>query len=109
MRVLQAPEARLTWFLPPHSPPGGFAPKAVASPLLPLSSGATGRTDLHLSRTMLTGGFRLLTWIVLPATGIDFQPQTHASSCYYYSASAREIQKNIGKGKRGYSPLYVEL
>ena len=29
--------ARLTWSLPPHPPAGGFAPKALASPLLPLS------------------------------------------------------------------------
>ena len=33
------------------------------------------RLDLLLDRTMLTG-LCPLTWIVLPATGIDFQPQT---------------------------------
>ena len=28
---------QLTWFSPPHSPAGGFAPKHLRSPLLPLS------------------------------------------------------------------------
>ena len=28
---------QLTWFSPPHSPAGGFAPKPSRSPLLPLS------------------------------------------------------------------------
>ena len=28
---------QLTWFSPPHSPAGGFAPKPFRSPLLPLS------------------------------------------------------------------------
>ncbi|GKU23332.1 hypothetical protein CFB3_15550 [Clostridium folliculivorans] len=32
--------------------------------------------DLPLSRTMLIKPFVQLTWIVSPATGIDFQPQT---------------------------------
>jgi len=34
--------------------------------------------DLHLNRAMLSVA-RHLTWVVLPATGIDFQPQTTRS------------------------------
>ena len=46
---------QLTWSLPPHSPPGRFAPKASCLPTTaPLGH---ARTDLHLKRTMLPGIF----------------------------------------------------
>ena len=50
---------------------------AICLSLLPLSKCMFEmlRLDLLLDRTMLTG-LCPLTWIVLPATGIDFQPQT---------------------------------
>ena len=50
---------------------------AMCLSLLPLSKCMFDmlRLDLLLDRTMLTG-LCPLTWIVLPATGIDFQPQT---------------------------------
>ena len=70
-------ECRLTWFLPPHSPTGSVATRRYASHYC-LSRNACFdmlRLDLLLDRTMLTG-LCPLTWIVLPATGIDFQPQT---------------------------------
>lgn len=34
------------------------------------------RQDLLLNRTMLSSPFDCVTWIVLAATAIDFQPQT---------------------------------
>ena len=58
---------QLTWFSPPHSPAGGFAPKPSCSPLLPLSLKilyAAGLTSiLHRARSLilscLRGSFRL--------------------------------------------------
>lgn len=48
------------------------------------------RLDLLLDRTMLTG-LCPLTWIVLPATGIDFQPQTR------YADTKASIVHTLGK------------
>jgi len=62
---------RLTWSLPPHSPAGRFAHKPC-SPLLLLSTLSAGLT----SKPHHAHNFSLLMWIVLPATGLDFQPQT---------------------------------
>ena len=75
---------QLTWFSPPHSPAGGFAPKHLCSPLLPLSLKkynmrlkklACGRTYFYTAPCSQLD-FKLFTWIVSPATGIDLQPQT---------------------------------
>ena len=52
---------QLTWFSPPHSPAGGFAPKHSRSPLLPLSLKIimryTLRQVLLLSCTVLIANF----------------------------------------------------
>ena len=67
--------AQLTWFSPPHSPAGGFAPKPLLPTTTPLAEilYAAGLTSkLHRAHSK----FSLLTWIVLPVTGIDLQPQT---------------------------------
>ena len=49
---------QLTWFSPPHSPAGGFAPKPSRSPLLPLSLKilyAAGLTSiLHRARSLFS-------------------------------------------------------
>ena len=63
---------QLTWLLTPHSPAGAFATRCSLS-LLTLS---VYRQDLLLNRTMLSRNFFCVTWIVLAATAIDFQPQT---------------------------------
>src|SRR5688572_30141833 len=81
--------AQLTWSLTPHSPAEGVYPLASATnrpttsvnrawPLLlgGRLSAILGQ-DLPLSRTMLSNQ-SCLTWVVSPATGIDFQPQTCA-------------------------------
>jgi len=69
---------KLTWSLPPHPPAGTFAHKAFAFPLLALSArklaGLTSRSH-HAHRR-----FHRLTWVVSPATGLDFQPQTLSSA-----------------------------
>ena len=54
----------LTWSLTPHSPSGGFAHKALAPPLLPLSpitpDGLTPKPHhAHESFSRLRGSFRL--------------------------------------------------
>ena len=93
---------QLTWFSPPHSPAGGFAPKHSRSPLLPLSLKNYNMRQVlllycigvqplthHKSKIPTLCGrsyfytapcsqfhFELFTWIVSPATGIDLQPQT---------------------------------
>ena len=66
---------RLTWSLPPHSPAGGFAPKPVA-PHYYLSRHYFFSAGLTSKPHHAHNDFALLTWIVLPATGLDFQPQT---------------------------------
>lgn len=68
---------QLTWFSPPHSPAGGFAPKPSRSPLLPLSLKIIicGRSYFYTAPCSQPT-FWLFTWIVSPATGIDLQPQT---------------------------------
>ena len=50
---------QLTWFSPPHSPAGGFAPKPFRSPLLPLSlKNYNMRQVLLLYCTVLAVPFR---------------------------------------------------
>ena len=49
---------QLTWFSPPHSPAGGFAPKLSRSPLLPLSLKINMRQVLLLYCTVLAVPFR---------------------------------------------------
>ena len=49
---------QLTWFSPPHSPAGGFAPKHSRSPLLPLSLKINMRQVLLLYCTVLAVPFR---------------------------------------------------
>lgn len=81
--------SRLTWFLPPHSPVGGFATELYAAHY------CHSRTafDSECRTTGLTskphhahGNFAPLMWIVSPATGIDFQPQTRLPCRPYYTA-----------------------
>ncbi|SDY61020.1 hypothetical protein SAMN05192546_103121 [Tindallia californiensis] len=45
----------------------------------PLLSSIIARQDLLLSRTMLHNTFGCVTWVLLPATGMDLQPQTFCS------------------------------
>ena len=74
MEFLRIRSSALTWSLPPHPPPGRFAPR-IFSPHYCFSravcpDGLTSKPH-HAHRK-----FPRLMWIVLPATGIDFQPQT---------------------------------
>ena len=57
--------ARLTWSLPPHSP--------VNMCFLVFFTGLTSKPR-HAHESLKDS----LTWIPLPATGLDFQPQTRA-------------------------------
>ena len=90
---------RLTWSLPPHSPAGAFAGVPSFSHAGPLRrndvgvsrpraySTAAGRTYTkphHAQRPSGVFLFGRLTWVVSPAAGIDFQPQTRKlQQCYY--------------------------
>jgi hypothetical protein len=55
----------------------------------PLLSETYPRQDLLLSRTMLHSTFGCITWVLLPATGMDFQPQT-----FYCSLIISDSGKN---------------
>ena len=57
--------ARLSWSLPPHSP--------VNMCFLVFFTGLTSKPR-HAHESLKDS----LTWIPLPATGLDFQPQTRA-------------------------------
>ncbi len=75
---------RLTWSFAPHPPTGGFAHKPSRSPLLPLSA-ATPPVGLTSKPHHAHGIIVPLMWIVSPATGIDFQPQTRFRTQYHYT------------------------
>ena len=81
--------SRLTWFLPPHSPVGGFATELYAAHYCH-SRTAFGfecrTTGLTSKPHHAHGNFAPLMWIVSPATGIDFQPQTRLPCRPYYTA-----------------------
>lgn len=82
---------KLTWSLPPHSPAGDFA---AGLPHYSLSR-FIYRQVLPLSRTMLNSCiFYYLTWVPLPATGMDFQPQTFKCTHYIISNLFHFINKN---------------
>lgn len=74
MEFLRIRSSALTWSLPPHPPPGRFAPR-IFSPHY-CSSRAFCPDGLTSKPHHAHRKFPRLMWIVLPATGIDFQPQT---------------------------------
>ena len=75
--------------MPPHSPVGGFATELYAAHYCH-SRTAFGfecrTTGLTSKPHHAHGNFAPLMWIVSPATGIDFQPQTRLPCRPYYTA-----------------------